>query len=70
MEMTTTFRSNSFRINSLGKTTAIEKQYIRALINTNFKSLDIPGVEITIDELSRKEIIKYIDSVNFNQKTF
>lgn len=60
----------AFALSSLGKTTAIEKQYIKALVTANFKSIDIPGVEVTIDELSKKEIIKYIDNVNFNQKVF
>ena len=55
-------------LGSLGKSTYIEKAYLKGLINTNFNKLDVPGVEIHIDELSKKEIINYLDKVNFNLK--
>ena len=55
-------------LGSLGKSTYIEKAYLKGLINTNFNKLDVPGVEIHIDELSKKEIINYLDKVNFNRK--
>lgn len=55
-------------LGSLGKSTYIEKAYLKELINTNFNKLDVPGVEIHIDELSKKEIINYLDKVNFNRK--
>ena len=41
-------------LGSLGKSTYIEKAYLKELINTNFNKLDVPGVEIHIDELSKK----------------
>lgn len=55
-------------LGSLGKSTYIEKAYLKELINTNFNKLDVRGVEIHIDELSKKEIINYLDKVNFNRK--
>ena len=57
-------------LGTLGKTTYTEKAYLKNLIETDYKSLCIPEVEIHIDELSKKEIIKYIDQENFNKKTF
>lgn len=55
---------------TLGKTTYTEKAYLKNLIESNYKTLGIPNVEIHIDELSKKEIIKFIDQENFNKKTF
>ncbi len=55
-------------LGSLGKTTYLEKAYLKGLITSNFNELDIPGVEIHIDELSKKEFINYLDKVNFNKK--
>lgn len=57
-------------LGTLGKTTYTEKIYLKKLIETDYKTLDIPNVEIHIDELSKKEIIKYIDKENFNKKNF
>ncbi len=57
-------------LGTLGKTTYTEKAYLKGLIESNYKTLGIPNVEIHIDELSKKEIIKYIDLENFNKKTF
>lgn len=60
----------AFALGTLGKTTYMEKAYLKQLIKTNFESLDIPGVVIEIDDLSREEIINYIDKTNFNRKDF
>lgn len=57
-------------LGTLGKTTYTEKAYLKNLIETDYKSLNIPDVEIHIDELSKKEIIKFIDEENFNKKSF
>ena len=57
-------------LGTLGTTAYTEKPYLRALINTNFASLEIPGVVIDIDELSKEEIINFIDRTNFNNKAF
>ncbi len=57
-------------LGTLGKTTYTEKVYLKNLIVSDYKILDIPGVEIHIDELSKKEIIRFIDQENFNKKSF
>ncbi|MBR1416997.1 MAG: DUF3427 domain-containing protein [Bacilli bacterium] len=57
-------------LGTLGKTTYTEKAYLKNLIESDYKTLSIPNVEIHIDELSKKEIIKFIDQENFNKKTF
>lgn len=57
-------------LGTLGKSTVIEKAYLRQMVNSNFIELNIPGVIINIDELSRQEIINHIDNQNFNRKDF
>lgn len=57
-------------LGTLGKTTYTEKAYLKNLIESDYKTLNIPGVEIYIDELSKKEIVKFIDQENFNKKSF
>ena len=57
-------------LGTLGKTTYMEKAYLKELIRTNFKSLDIPEVKIEIDDLSKEEIINFIDKTNFNSRSF
>lgn len=56
-------------LGSLSKNTIIEKKYLTDLVRTEFKSLDLP-IEIHIDELSKLEILKYIESTNFNRIDF
>lgn len=57
-------------LGSLGKTTYTEKAYLKSMLRSDFESVGIPGVIIDIDELSREEIIYYIDKMNFNRKDF
>ena len=57
-------------LGTLGKTTYTEKSYLKNLIETDYQSLNVPNVEIHIDELSKKEMIKYINQENFNKKSF
>ena len=57
-------------LGTLGKTTYTEKAYLKQLIESDYKTLGIPNVEIHIDELSKKEIIHFIDNENFNKKSF
>ena len=57
-------------LGTLGKTTYMEKAYLKEMIRTNFKSLDIPEVKIEIDDLSKEEIIEFIDKTNFNSRVF
>lgn len=57
-------------LGTLGKTTYMEKAYLKEMIRTNFESLDIPDVKIEIDDLSKEEIINFIDKTNFNSRVF
>lgn len=57
-------------LGTLGKTTYMEKAYLKEMIRTNFESLDIPQVKIEIDDLSKEEIINFIDRTNFNSRIF
>ena len=46
----------------------MEKKLVSALIADDFRSIGLAeyGVEIHLDDLSKKEILAYIDEVNFN----
>ncbi len=57
-------------LGTLGKTTYTEKAYLKQLIETDYGSLGIPDLKIYIDELSKKEIIRFIDNENFNKRSF
>ncbi len=57
-------------LGTLGKTTYTEKSYLKELVRTNFESLSIPGVQINIDELSKEEIVAYLEKENFNSSRF
>ncbi|MDD3122477.1 MAG: DUF3427 domain-containing protein [Candidatus Izemoplasmatales bacterium] len=57
-------------LGSLSESTIIEKQLLMDLVRDNFKSIDIPGVVINIDELSKEDINKYLESTNFNMRAF
>ena len=57
-------------LGSLGVTTVIEKPYLIEMLQTNFHSLNIPGVVINIDDLSREEVIDYLRNTNFNRKDY
>lgn len=54
-------------LGTLAKTTYTDKKYLADLVSTNFKTLNIPGIEIFFDDLSKKEIINYINRENFNR---
>lgn len=54
-------------LGTLGKTTYTEKAYLKTMIKTDFASIGIPGVIIQLDDLSKEEIIYYIDNTNFNK---
>lgn len=57
-------------LGTLGKTTYMEKAYLKEMIRTDFDSLDIPEVKIEFDDLSKEEIINFIDKTNFNSRVF
>ena len=62
----------AFALGSLSENFVVEKQLVAALIVDNFKSIGLEeyGVEIHLDDLSKKEILSYIDEVNFNTKRY
>lgn len=57
-------------LGSLGITTVIEKPYLIQMLQTDFRSLDIPGLIIDIDKLSKEEVVDYLRKTNFNKKDF
>ncbi len=57
-------------LGSLGQSTIIEKAYLMDLVRNNYEALNIPGVMINIDELSKEDITKYLEDCNFNSKKF
>ena len=62
----------AFALGSLSENFVVEKRLIANLIADDFKSIGLAeyGVEIHIDDLSKKEILSYIDKVNFNTKDY
>ena len=62
----------AFALGNLSENFVVEKKLIAALIADNFASIGLAdfGVEIHLDDLSKKEILSYIDEVNFNTKTY
>ncbi len=62
----------AFALGSLAENFVVEKQLIAALVAEDFRSIGMTpyGVEIHLDDLSKKEILSYIDQVNFNTKTY
>ena len=62
----------AFALGSLSENFVVEKKLIADLIKDDFSSIGLSdyGVEIHLDDLSKKEILSYIDEVNFNTKTY
>ena len=62
----------AFALGSLSENFIVEKQLVAALVKDDFREVGLAdyGVEIHIDELSKKEVLDFIDKVNFNNKTF
>ena len=71
------FIGNSYRrsvhialaLGSLSKGFILEKKLLKSMVLNDFIELGLSdyGVKIKIDDLSKKDIIEYIDSENFNQ---
>jgi superfamily II DNA or RNA helicase len=57
-------------LGTLTRSTVIEKKLLIDLVSDNFKSLDIPGVTINFDKLSKEEIIEFIRNTNFNVRNY
>ncbi len=62
----------AFALGSLAENFVVEKNLVAALVADDFTKIGLHdyGVEIHLDELSKKEILSYIDEVNFNTKTY
>ena len=62
----------AFALGSLSENFVIEKKLIASLVAEDFRSISLTeyGVEIHLDDLSKKEILSYIDEVNFNTKVY
>lgn len=58
----------AFALSSLAENFVVEKRLMAALVRDNFTALGLTeyGVEIHIDDLSKEEILNYIDKENFN----
>ena len=62
----------AFALGSMAENFVVEKNLVAALVADDFSSIGLAdyGVEIHLDDLSKKEILSYIDEVNFNTKTY
>ena len=62
----------AFALSSLSENFVMEKKLMEQLVKDDFKALDLKkhGVEIHIDDLSKEEIISFIESENFNTLSY
>ena len=62
----------AFALGGLAKNFVVEKKLIASLVKEDFKSIGLVsyGVIIHLDELSKKEVLSFIDQVNFNTKSY
>ena len=62
----------AFALGNLSQNFVMEKKLVAALVQDDFASIGLAdyGVEIHIDDLSKKEILTFIDQVNFNTKRY
>jgi len=58
----------AFALSSLAENLVLEKRLMVSLVRDNFTALGLKeyGVEINVDDLSKEEIINYIENENFN----
>ena len=58
----------AFALSSLAENFVVEKRLMASLVRDNFTALGLAdyGVEIQIDDLSKEEILEFIDKENFN----
>lgn len=59
----------AFALSSLSKNFVLEKRLMSSMVRDNFDALGLSdyGVEINIDDLSKEEIIDYLENENFNK---
>ena len=62
----------AFALGGLSENFVLEKKLVAALIQEDFQSIGLAeyGVEIHMDDLSKKEILSFIDEVNFNTQKY
>ena len=62
----------AFALGSLSKNLILEKKLMQQLVRDDFAALGLAeyGVEIHVDDLSKEEIINYIENENFNSLTY
>jgi len=62
----------AFALGSLSQNFIMEKKLMQALVRDNFTALGLVdyGVEIHIDDLSKEEIISFIENENFNSLNY
>ena len=62
----------AFALGSLSENFVVEKDLVAELVKNDYQSLGLEkyGVEIHIDDLSKKEIETFISQVNFNTKRY
>ncbi len=62
----------AFALGGLAKNFVVEKKLLASLVMEDFKSIGLApfGVIIHLDSLSKKEVLNYIDQVNFNTRTY
>jgi len=62
----------AFALGSLSRNLIMEKKLMQSLVRDNFEALGLSdyGVEIHVDDLSKEEIISFIESENFNSLTY
>lgn len=62
----------AFALGSLSQNFVMEKKLMQSLVRDNFEAIGLSdyGVEINIDDLSKEEIIDYIENENFNSLSY
>ncbi len=62
----------AFALSSLSKNFVLEKKLMASLVRDNFSAIGLSdyGVEINIDDLSKEEILEWIEKENFNALSY
>ena len=62
----------AFALSSLSKNFVLEKKLMATLVKDNFSALGLQdyGVEINIDDLSKEELLEWIEKENFNALSY
>ncbi len=55
----------AFALGTLTNSPFVDQYTLKQMVNSNFQSLGIPNLSIFFDDLSKKEIIAYLDKTNF-----